>query len=136
MGLGEEFSQSEEQDDDNSGGDSSIAYIYIRKSDNNEAYHLMSEKHGGSAYVRNRLKSLPDEAVGFSDQHDFFQKMVEALEPVLRNNDYEEVFDLLMVDSSIIAQYLDENPEVRAEVVNHLTDDEDQDEAEPAPADD
>lgn len=118
MGLGNSFPDGSSNDDENSGG--SVSYIYIREDDNKEAYHLMS--NDGSAFVRNALKSLPVEVA--ADQHDFFQQMVVALEPVLKNDDYSEILDLLMVDAGNIAQYLDENDQVREELLELIAESE------------
>lgn len=126
MGLGDTFDRDEEQSTDND-GEGSVAYIYIRSDEDKAAYNLMSSKLGGNATVREKLKNVPDEL--WTDQHDFFQQFIVAMEPVLTEDDYSDLFDFLMVDADNIGQYLDSNEEVRQELIEKLAQTEEMQEA-------
>ena len=102
----------EQPDEEPSNGEDSVAYLYVRRSDNEEAYDLMSNKHGGTARVRNALKALAD----YEDQHDFFQKLIISMEPVLYEGDWVPFMEEVGVTAEAIAQYLDEHPEVEEEL--------------------
>jgi len=142
MGLGNVAPETEEQNQNND-GDEKVAYIYVRSEDNMDAYNLMSTGKGGSAAVRNWIKNdLPDSIA--KDQHDFFQKIVVCLGPVRESDDFTELFEFLHVDAQNIAQYLDQNSKVRAEVIRRLkqsqevrkANEPDEEESEPVEADD
>jgi len=124
MGFND-FTQDEEQQQNND--DSKVSYIYVRSEDDKEAYDLMSNALGGSAFVRSALKGMPDEIC--TDQHDFFQQFIVALEPAFRSDDYTDLLEFLMVDADNIAQYLDQNDEVRKELINRLAQSEELQEA-------
>lgn len=111
MGI-DNFNTDQPEEEEESDGENSVAYLYIRNSDDEEAYDLMSNKHGGTARVRNALKALPD----YEDQHDFFQKLIIAMEPVLYEGNWEPLLQELGVTAEGVAQYLDEHPEVAEEL--------------------
>lgn len=126
MGLGDTFDRDEEETTEDN-GEGSVAYIYVRSDENKSAYNLMSSKLGGNATVRERLKNVPDEL--WTDQHDFFQQLIVALEPVLTEDDYTDLLDFLMTDAENIAQYLESNDEVREELIEMLAQSEEMQEA-------
>jgi len=134
MGLGNVAPEKEEQDQNDS-DEGKVSYIYVRSDDNKDAYDLMSNGLGGTAAVRDWIKNdLPDSIA--ADQHDFFQQMVEALEPVRESDDFTDLFEYLHVDAQNIAQYLDQNDEVRAELIQRLKESQDAKKAEAPQADD
>lgn len=130
MGLNN-LSESDETESSSDISDS-VAYIYIRGGDNADAYHLMSDKHGGTARVRNTLKSLPD----YEDQHDFFQQLIVSMDDLFSDGNWAPMLEELGVTAEGLAQYLDRNPEVLEELEETMSSREGDEDAVPAEADD
>lgn len=108
----DDFNTDQPDEAESSDGENSVAYLYIRRADDEEAYNLMSSKHGGSARVRNALKALND----YEDQHDFFQQFIKSIEPVLYEGNWVPMLEEVGLTAEGIAQYLDEHPEVEEEL--------------------
>lgn len=126
-----------EQKTTKSNGKDKISYIYIygpnhskgQTQAHREAYPLTES--GGD--VREAFKNTQ-----YDNLHGFMSYVIAGLGDALTENDYSRLFDTLMVDADVLAEYFERNPEMYEAVTARVDsadedfnlDDESDDEAE------
>lgn len=128
MGLDNIVNSDSGNDNDKSGSPSKTQIVFWDQpgakgysgagaEDVEQAYYLAK----GSGKLRNTFDGATiDEDHSWEDLHQFTAELLVGVDSLIFEGSAADVMDTLMLDAEDIAEYLDEQPEVKAELVRAL----------------
>jgi hypothetical protein len=144
-----DYADDGEEEDENQSGSPGVSYLYVRDpghESNGEGFNEdsrdqlrgkgdFSNTPGVAGFIKDRLPQ-------YDTQHEYFSEVIGGLHEAMFEQDYERLLDSMFLDGEVLAEYLQDNPELMAEVRAELGSDEsdeddeeseEADEAEPQP---